>query len=368
MLKEKISVKLNIPYIYLPEQKMFLCSTGVLFSLAEFKSGINVRAEYERKLKESELYDYDYAKATGLLRKKAGAEAVETQRRKDREINMGRTDELPKPIESESLDKSEQTERKKQEAPAEMESSKQVRQQGKTVGFIILLFAFTALISGYISTLHTATYLYDYVDTFSAWLMSASVTAYNATAFEVSVMFKQKRRYGLTFVFIVLWLTVTLFSMATTVSVFYDRYEFTEIQLVQENKQVESVKVSAQLLQKKEEDLRQAIDFKKKDIEYRQAKMYSTNAVRKELQQLEEDLQKNLSEQQELLSSTPEAVSTETKKKESLFSFLGRVMNLEGGILEFIMSTLSAIFVNIICPMSLVAVAEISRKTVDKLY
>jgi hypothetical protein len=63
MLKEKISVKLNIPYIYLPEQKMFLCSTGVLFSLAEFKSGINVRTEYERKLKESELYDYDYAKA-----------------------------------------------------------------------------------------------------------------------------------------------------------------------------------------------------------------------------------------------------------------------------------------------------------------
>ena len=37
-------------------------------------------------------------------------------------------------------------------------------------------------------------------------------------------------------------------------------------------------------------------------------------------------------------------------------------MHLEGGILEFIMSTLSAIFVNLISPLSLTAVIELRKK------
>ena len=144
-----------------------------------------------------------------------------------------------------------------------------------SVMFIVTHLGFTSLISGYISTLHTATYLYDYVDVLSSWLMSASVTAYNATAFEVSVIFKSKRRFGLAFVFITLWAMVTLFSMATTVSVFYDRFNFIETQIALENKQTDSNKLALELLQKKESDLRESIEFKKKDIEYRQEKDYS---------------------------------------------------------------------------------------------
>ena len=239
---------------------------------------------------------------------------------------------------------------------------------GRTVTFICFLLLFTSLISGYISTLHTATYLYDYVDMFSAWLMSASVTAYNATAFEVSVIFKSKRRFGLTFVFITLWAMVTLFSMATTVSVFYDRFNFTETQIAEENKAIDSGKLAIQLLQKKEADLRESIDFKKKDIEYRQEHDYATTAVRQELEKLQTELQENLTEQQKLLSDTPEITEKVTKKKESLFSFLGRLLHMEGGVLEFIMSTLSAIFVNLIAPLSLTAVTELKKqKKVDNI-
>ena len=231
--------------------------------------------------------------------------------------------------------------------------------------FIVTLLGFTSLISGYISTLHTATYLYDYVDVFSAWLMSASVTAYNATAFEVSVIFKSKRRFGLAFIFITLWAMVTLFSMATTVSVFYDRFNFIETQIALENKQSVSNKLALELLQKKESDLRESIEFKKKDIEYRQEKDYATTAVRTELNELQEELQKNLSEQQQLLQETPEVTEKVTKRKESLFSFLGRLMKIEGGVLEFIFSTMSAIFINLIAPLSLTAVLELRRKELN---
>ena len=368
-LEEKISKHLGKPYIYLKDQKKFLCSNGVLFTLEEYKNGIDINAEYERREKEDMLYDYAYAKSTGLLRKKRGY-GQPSEQISDNTERSASGDSLPS-TEPESFEEvQERSSGDNAETRTELDKQEEIKgkiengnvSDGRAVGFIIALLAFTSLISGYISTLHTATYLYDYVDVFSAWLMSASVTAYNATAFEVSVIFKSKRRFGLAFIFITLWAMVTLFSMATTVSVFYDRFNFIETQIALENKQTDSNKLALELLQKKESDLRESIEFKKKDIEYRQEKDYATTAVRTELNELQEELQKNLSEQQQLLQETPEVTEKVTKRKESLFAFLGRLMKIEGGVLEFIMSTLSAIFVNLIAPLSLTAVTELLKK------
>lgn len=348
-LEEKISKHLGKPYIYLKDQKKFLCQNGVLFTLDEYKNGIDINAEYERRANEDMLFDYAYAKSTGKLRKKRGYSKM---------LMDSSPSELT--VENEALGKQNNVEGRNGNS-----LNRQEEKQGFSVMFIVALLGFTSLISGYISTLHTATYLYDYVDVFSAWLMSASVTAYNATAFEVSVIFKSKRRFGLAFVFITLWAMVTLFSMATTVSVFYDRFNFIETQIALENKQTDSNKLALVLLQKKESDLRESIEFKKKDIEYRQEKDYATTAVRTELNELQEELQKNLSEQQQLLQETPEVTEKAAKRKESLFAFLGRLMKIEGGVLEFIFSTMSAIFINLIAPLSLTAVLELRRKELN---
>ena len=377
-LIEKISEHLGKPYVYLKDQKKFLCSNGVLFTLEEYKNGIDINAEYERREKEDMLYDYAYAKSTGLLRKKRNF-ADERICKESSETKLMKTDSLEKQkksneVVSERREVSnmsdtrteKETLRREEQGAERVYRGEELRIQndngGRTVTLICLLLLFTSLISGYISTLHTAIYLYDYVDKFSAWLMSASVTVYNTTAFEVSVIFKSKRRFGLTFVFIMLWAMVTLFSMVTTVSVFYDRFNFTETQIAEENKAIDSGKLAIQLLQKKESDLREAIDFKKKDIEYRQEHDYTTTAVRQELEKLQTGLQENLSEQQKVLSETPEVTQKVTKRKESLFSFLGRLLHIEGGIMEFIMSTLSAVFVNLIAPLSLTAVTELIKK------
>lgn len=400
-LEEKISKHLGKPYVYIKDQKKFLCSNGVLFTLEEYRNGIDINAEYERRANEDMLYDYTYAKSTGLLRKKRGyskmlvdsssVEQTVENGALGKQNNEGIYKESFEKIAAENNSVTEpkrnggtapkvsedDTNGLQHEVPEREDTSKvrqetegrngnsldrQEEKQGFSVMFIVALLGFTSLISGYISTLHTATYLYGYVDVFSAWLMSASVTAYNATAFEVSVIFKSKRRFGLAFVFITLWAMVTLFSMATTVSVFYDRFNFTETQIALENKQSDSNKLALGLLQKKEADLRESIEFKKKDIEYRQEKDYATTAVRTELNELQEELQKNLSEQQRLLQETPEVTEKVTKRKESLFAFLGRLMKIEGGVLEFIISTFSAIFINLIAPLSLTAVTELLKK------
>ena len=336
MLEEKISKNLGVPYIYLPDKRKFLCSNGVLFTMEEYKAGIDIKEEYEKRKKDDTLFDYTYAKSTGLLRKK----------RKLNNDNAEKKQDL----------KTDNTVIKAEKVTVKAEKN------DKSVLVICLLLFFTSLVSMYISTLHTATYLFDYVDVFSAWLMSASVTAYNSTAFEVSVLFHTKKRNLIASIFMLLWVLVTLFSMVTTISVFYDMFNFTESQIAEENKEIDANKLSLDLLQKKEKDLRDSIDFKKKDIEYRQGKEFSTNAVRQELNKLQEELQKNLSLQQKVLEETPIIAENNVNRKESLFSFLGRNLGIEGNIIEFIMSTLSAIFVNLIAPLSLTAVTELLKQ------
>ena len=335
MLEEKISKNLGVPYIYLPDKRKFLCSNGVLFTMEEYKAGIDIKEEYEKRKKDDTLFDYTYAKSTGLLRKKRKLSNDNAEKKQD--LKTDNTDLKTKvTVKAEKSDKS--------------------------VLVICLLLFFTSLVSMYISTLHTATYLFDYVDVFSAWLMSASVTAYNSTAFEVSVLFHTKKRNMIASIFMLLWILVTLFSMVTTISVFYDMFNFTESQIAEENREIDANKLSLALLQKKEKDLRDSIDFKKKDIEYRQGKEFSTNAVRQELNKLQEELQQNLSLQQKVLEETPIIAESNVNRKESLFSFLGRNLGIEGNIIEFIMSTLSAIFVNLIAPLSLTAVTELLKQ------
>ena len=389
MLEEKISKHLKIPYVELERngKKYYLCNNGVIFADSEYLDFADLNAEYERRAKEDKLYDYNYAKSTGLLRKKRGY----TERQESKEVLSQDVEKLQesKALEvSKYSDENSNTERNGdnniQRSIPETELSRateggredtlsgrvssgidkpeEAKGKSRSSFLIILILAFASVCSMYESTLHTATYLYDYVDLISAWLLSTAVTAYNSSAFEVSVMFHNMKRNFMAFIFMLLWAMVTLFSMATTVSVFYDRFNFNETQIAQENKAVDSNKLGLELLRTKEKDLREAIEFKKKDIEYRQEREYATTAVRLELENLQKELQENLTEQQELLSETPEVMEEKIQRKESLFAFLGRMIGLEGGILEFIMSTLSAIFINLISPMSLSAVIELNRR------
>ena len=368
-LKEKVSKHLGVKYIYLPEQKLFLCENGVPFTLEEYRKGIDLQSEYERRKYEGKLFDYVYARNTQILRKKRGYAS--------KDIHKESTEETPPKVDS--LEKQEESVQVVQ-TPEEMgervdtriaQTKNNVRgvsgdrKNIERIGasfLIILILAFASVCSMYESTLHTATYLFDYVDMISAWLLSTAVTAYNSSAFEVSVMFHNMKRNFMAFIFMLLWAMVTVFSMATTVSVFYDRFNFNETQIAQENKAVDSNKLGLELLRTKEKDLREAIEFKKKDIEYRQEREYATTAVRLELENLQKELQENLTEQQKLLEETPEVMEEKLQRKESLFAFLGRLIRLEGGILEFIMSTLSAIFINLIAPLSLTAVIELNKR------
>jgi hypothetical protein len=280
-LEEKVSKHLGVKYIYLPEKKLFLCENGVPFTLEEYRQGIDLQSEYERRKHEGKLFDYMYAKNTHILRKKRGYVELQTKQ-EDNENVEKRVSEIKKVqanSDNKSVSKRNTGDNDTKPVQREVHSAEEVhtesRQKGQDISdrrvssgidkpeakgksrssfLIILILAFASGCSMYESTLHTATYLYDYVDLISAWLLSTAVTAYNSSAFEVSVMFHNMKRNFMAFIFMLLWAMVTVFSMATTVSVFYDRFNFNETQIAQENKAVDSNKLGLELLRTKEKD------------------------------------------------------------------------------------------------------------------
>lgn len=330
VLKIYKSKNLNIPFVILKgntdAEDRYLCRNGVLFTRAEVREhsedlGAWVNSEYDRRTLINELYDFDYAKDTGELRK--------------RQMN------------GVAADASDYVQTLKHPTT----------DTAKSVVIMCIALALTSFGSMYISTVHTATYLFDYVDVISAWIMSAVITVYCSTAFEVVVLFRDRRRYLLSVIFAFLWVIVVTFSMITTVSIFYDK--FSERRIADSTEQVAlsyADSVELELLKSAEADLRDEIEFKKKDIEWRQANEYVTTAVRLELNELQVKLSENLNEQREV---SERAIAGVAEERETLFTFFGRLLGIESGIIEFIMSTLSAVFINLISPMSVTVVVSL---------
>ena len=387
MLDIKKSYNLGVNYVYLPEQEKFLCENGVLITKEEYQRGINLATAYLSRQQAGQLYDWDYCIETGNLRKKV-SEPVEKMLKKtdsDEEGDLKDTltisqenkvvnkelENVNNCVNNSSTDNDNSStidiaNRPKNKIRSVVQEVPKVP-KNKKINLIPLCLIITSLIAGYISTLHTAEYLFDYTDHLSSWLMSLSVTLYNIVAFEVAVVFKKGRRIILAGIFLLLWGLVTLFSMATTVSVFWDRYNFETLEAEKINNEDKSNELQLKLLQDEEKDLRESIAFKKQDIEYRQQKEYSTSAVRKELNELEEKLANNRKAQRELIEVTPVDLSSDVQKvrKESLFVMLARIFKIKGEILEFIMSVLSAVFVNLIAPLSLTASMEIKNENTN---
>lgn len=342
-LKEMISKNLGVPYVYIRDKNKFLCENGVLFSREEYAAGINLKEEYEKRGKSGELYDYKYARSTGFLRKLQDRSNVK-------------------------YDTKGSEKQAEKEVPAIKQKEKKEVKKDSLI--MCTLLSFTSLVSMYISTLHTATYLYDYVDVISSWLMSACITAYCSTAFEVCILFWERKNRFLPFVFGFLWILVVTFSMITTVSVFYDRFNFNEYKIQEVNsKENESENRNREILmvlKEKEVFLKDAIEQKKKDIEYRASLEWGTKTQQSELQELQKNLQHVYEQKQALVTETFKAATSEKEtviKKESLWSFLGRIFHIDSGILAFVMSVLSAIFINLISPFSFTVVMALLTDT-----
>ena len=84
-LKEYTSRHLGVPYVYLKDEKKYLCENGVVFTKEEYLKGIDLNAEYKKRSKNGELYDYEFARKNGKLRL-LEKEEIRTYREDDRDF------------------------------------------------------------------------------------------------------------------------------------------------------------------------------------------------------------------------------------------------------------------------------------------
>lgn len=302
--EERLSQRLGVPYVYLEQYRAYVCANGVLFSEKEYVDGVAVPSEYQRRSTEGILYDYAYAKKTGRLRE--ACDPVGTQ------------------------------------------------------AAVAAILATVGFVCAAVSTVHTAQYLVPYTGMVLSWAMSAAVTAYCTVALEASRLLMLSRKRIASGVTALLWAAVTLFSMTTTVAVFWDRFTASERQSAERGAGEESSRLSLSVLRSAEAALRSDIDFKRRDIEWRQEKDYATAQVRGELTALQEALQDNLREQQEILSATPAAAGEKGTEQMSVYAFVAHMTGTTEGTAEFCVSTLCALFINLISPLSVSASSALS--------
>lgn len=309
-MKETISNNLGIPYV--KHEGLYICNSGVAFTDSEVKEHGSdsawFRKEHERRLSEGNLYDY----------------------------------------------------RKAKEGVAVMSDRKTFM-----VMFIIVSLTLTSFASMYISTLQTAQYLFDYMNVATSWILSGIITVYCSVAFEVVIMFWKDRKKALATVFALLWLLVCSFSIFTAVSVFYDRFNFNTIEDIRENSRDTSYEYELEALKVQEQTLRDDIQFLKDEIEYRRMRDYATNSRMLELEEVQTQLQENLEAQNALVrehSVTMSAKDNTVVEKESFTNFIGRTYGVDGGVLNFIISTLPAVFVNLIAPFTLCIVTTLTER------
>ena len=120
-LKEYTSVHLGVPYVYLKDEKKYLCENGVVFTKEEYLKGIDLNAEYKKRSKNGELYDYEFARKNGKLRL----------------------------LEKEEIHSKEE--------PLIEKKPKPEGKEAKSVIIMSLALMLTSFVSMYISTVHTAT-------------------------------------------------------------------------------------------------------------------------------------------------------------------------------------------------------------------
>lgn len=287
---------MGVPYVFLPKSGTYLCANGVAFTKQEYDSGVDVVAEYAKRSAGSDLYDYEYAKKTGKLRR--------------------------------------------------------IQENGIAPNAVAFVLLAVSAVCAVISTVHTAEYLKPYTSTVLGFLMSAAVTAYCTVALEASLLFVRTAHKVVACTFALLWACVTLFSVFTTVAVFWDRFTWQEQELLTESTSLLSAQAELDALKEAETSLRADIDFKRADIAWRQEKDYATTQVRLELNALTKSLQDNLARQAQVAKENPTATVEQAKPRQSVYALVARLFHIETGTAQFAASTLCAVFVNLISPLS----------------
>ena len=322
-LREKVSRILGLKYVV--ADKHFVTETGVAFSFAEVE--INppeeIKKLYKDRLSKNDIFDYNYAKTTGFLRRKRGYFQKEEIYEDDNSI-------------------------------ASMIGF------GAFKFFLVIALVTVGLGTIYMSFKITSEYLQGYLDPKGSKILSFTMIVFATSAFEVAViLYQQKISKAMPVLLMILWFCVTVFSMNSTMAVNFNGYQTMKQQSMESRSKENSGRLLLPVIQEQILSIEGQIKIQEVSIaNYISREEYSewrASEMRKELNALVAERNRLVEEQKKILTETPESVITDDTSERTYFDSVGEITGVKPETLSFILNAFPALFIDLIAPFSFAA-------------
>lgn len=328
-MKEKTSAALGLKYVVIDGN--YITEEGVKFTVAETvgKDAKSICAMHAQRKKEGKLYDYVYAKNNGYIRARRDYESEIATRTEKVSKTAENAPEIPLPKEGFKI---------------------------TIVGVFRVVMLCVGALSMFMLILYSRAFQLEYLSPFGATVLAITMTVFATAAFEAVFLFWKRQMYGFAVMFSFLWLLVAAFSMASTMSVNFSRYtEKREVSFA-ENKEVNSGRLQLDSIAEKKKLNQEELDAAKATLtEYQQKEKqyeWQTNQYKSAISRLTKERKALIDDEIKIKENTPDSVLKSNATKVTFYDYLGKLWGIEPDFLQFILSILPALFLDLIAPFS----------------
>jgi hypothetical protein len=315
-ISERYSKVINVKYVMLKD--CFITETGVRFSKSELAGAPSdtIKRLYIDRLKNSDMYDYAFAKSTGVAR------------------------------------------RHKDQAPLKNAAKEIIKNNSMKVDSILLLRVFAAVLAVSASILlfsYTEEYFSKFNGAFRSIAFAAIIIVFNIVAFDIVIFFVISKKKRLAAAVAVLLLVTIPLSMFATIDVSYTSYFASQVKSI--NVKTEA---SADLLAQQKDSLDLKMKAMSSAIKVRDDAALNPATPQWYLSQLSSAVSKATndynaaySDYKKTIEATPEAVSNKEVKtlNQDLFGAIEDAWGIPKFKMYFAVNTLPAVFLDIIAPL-----------------
>lgn len=240
-----------------------------------------------------------------------------------------------------------------------------------------------------ISMYYTAVWLFEFLPVFFALILSGIMVGFSILAFEVVILFLSGRfkhwtRWVIAGSFIILWLLVSAFSITSTVAGQYNEHMKNTVSQTQQQQSNTPGRVEWAGIQDRKEELQLRMKEKREQLASLQqlySSMGSLEARTKngktwqdtswKMTQAEKSLDVLSKEQEQLRQSEKELVvkypgiignDGQVKNIPDFYGWAAGVLKKERDIVQFLLSLIPAVFVDIIAPFSIAIAIFLKRR------
>lgn len=261
--------------------------------------------------------------------------------------------------------------------------SKSKQKYSAPIYIIQILMGIIGMGASIISIYYTTVWLLEFLPWAFALLLSSIMVGFAVSAFETVILFLSGQvthskiaQWSITIGFIILWISVTFFSIFSTIAGQYNKFI---ANLQEEAKQgMDTGKMNWNSLQEEKQDLRTRLkEYRENvktyteisrtmtDLENRTEnnKTWAENQYRlrianEEIRKLLDELNKIREEERGLLKESKEkgiilGVTVDTENIVNFYGWIAKVLNIDKDRAQFFMSLLPAVFVDFISPTAI---------------